>query len=70
MAEGKAGPPGNSSDPKSFQISISQDTWDYLELLAKRGKIAWKPQDIAAHLVTREVTAMQHDRFHELNFKT
>jgi hypothetical protein len=69
MAEEKSGQSRNSSEPRPFQTSVSQDTWDYLELLAKRGKIAWKPQDIAAHLVTREVTQMQRDKFHEMNFK-
>jgi len=65
----KAGPPGNLSDPKRFQISVSQDTFDYLTLLATRGKISTTAQDIAAHLVTREVTRMQLKKFHEMDFK-
>ena len=65
----RGGPPKKLSDPKPFQISVPQDTWDYLELLARRGKIAWKAQDVAAHLVIREVTKMQLKKFHEMNFK-
>lgn len=65
-----AGPPKNLSDPQSFQISVPQDTYDYLVLLATKGKIGTKYSEIAAHLVVREVTKMQIEKFHEMNFKT
>ena len=65
----KAGPPRNLSDPQRFQITVSQDTFDYLTLLATNGKISTTAQDIAAHLVTREVTKMQFKRFHETDFR-
>lgn len=65
----KAGPPTNKSKPKRFQITVPQDTYDYLTLLAKKGKIATKEADLAAHLVIREVTEMQREKFHEMDFK-
>tara|TARA_R110002074_G_scaffold130555_1_gene272234 strand:- start:141 stop:347 length:207 start_codon:yes stop_codon:yes gene_type:complete len=64
-----AGPPKNLGTPQRFQITVPQDTYDYLALLAKKGKIATKVQDLAAHLVIREVTEMQREKFHEMDFK-
>ena len=46
---------GNKSEPKSFQISVSLDTWDYLEYMAKNGILGPSESTIAASIVTSEI---------------
>jgi len=50
-----AGRKGNKSDPKPFQISVSMETWDYLEYMAKNGIIGPSEPIIASIIVTNEI---------------
>jgi hypothetical protein len=50
-----AGRKENKSDPKPFQISVSVETWDYLEYMAKNGIIGPSESIIASIIVTSEI---------------
>jgi hypothetical protein len=57
--------PENRSEPKALTISLPLETFNYLVLLATRGKLGRTENEIATHLVVREAYLMQRDRFHE-----
>jgi hypothetical protein len=45
----------NKSDPKPFQISVSKETWEYLEYMATNGIIGPSESVIASTIVTNEI---------------
>lgn len=63
-----APPPSNRSKPKCMRISLPWDAYEYLSLLAAKGKLGSREPDIAVHLIVREVTKMQEAKFHEAKF--
>lgn len=56
---GKAGRKGNKSEPHQFTISVSKETWDYLEYMAVNGIVGPSESIIAAHFVTREIDKLK-----------
>jgi hypothetical protein len=57
--------PENRSDPKTLTVSLPLETFNYLVLLAIRGKLGRTENEVAAHILVRETYAMQRDGFHE-----
>jgi hypothetical protein len=60
-----AGRPKNRSKAVPLQVSLPAETHDYLVLLATLGKIATIENDVAVHILVREVRQMQKDGFHK-----
>jgi hypothetical protein len=53
----------NKSEPKSFQISVSLDTWEHLEYMARNGIIGPSESTIAASIVTNEIHGLKKTDF-------
>ena len=60
-----AGPKKKLSEPKSFQISLPRETYDYLERLGRLGKLGNKVHTITEYIVIREVDAMRQAGYHK-----
>jgi hypothetical protein len=63
-----AGAPKNLTKPKGFQVTVPKDTYDYLTLLASKGRLGSKESDVASHIIIREVDAMLRAGYHNLDF--
>jgi hypothetical protein len=57
--------PENRSESRSLTVSLPLETFNYLVLLASRGKIGRTENEVATHLLVREAYLMQRERFHE-----
>jgi hypothetical protein len=57
--------PENRSDGRSLSLTLPTETFDYLVLLATRGKLGRTENEVATHILVREVYAMLEGRFHE-----
>jgi hypothetical protein len=56
--------PENRSEARAFNISVPAETFNYLVLLATLGKLGRTENEVAAHLVVREVHLLQARNFH------
>lgn len=52
------GRPRHRSETHPITVSLPAETYDYLVLLASRGKLGPSEQDVAAHILIREVDFM------------
>jgi hypothetical protein len=59
------GRPPHRSKARPLTVSLPGETYDYLVLLAKREKLGPSEQDIAAHIIIREVDLMMTIDYHE-----
>jgi hypothetical protein len=59
------GRPKNRSDARTITISLPAETLEYLILLASRGNLGPSEQDIATHILVREVDLMMAIDYHE-----
>jgi hypothetical protein len=59
------GRPKHRSAAQSITISLPAETLEYLILLASRGKMGPSEQDIAAHILIREVDLMIALDYHD-----
>ena len=57
--------PENRSAARQLSLTLPQETFDYLVLLASLGKLGRTENEIAAHLLVREAYAMQQGGYHE-----
>jgi hypothetical protein len=57
--------PKHRSQALSITVSLPAETHDYLVLLASRGKLGPSEQDVAAHILIREVDMMIAIDYHE-----
>jgi len=55
----KAGRKQNRSDPEQLTISVSKETYAYLQYMAVNGIIGPSESIIAAHIVTREIDKLK-----------
>jgi hypothetical protein len=55
----KAGRKQNKSEPEQLTISVSKETYGYLEYMAVNGIIGPSESVIAAHIVTREIDKLK-----------
>jgi len=57
--------PENRSDARSLSLTLATETFNYLVLLATLGKLAPTENEVATHILVREVYAMLERGFHE-----
>lgn len=57
--------PKNRSEGRSLTVTLPSDTFNYLVHLATAGKLGLTENEVAAHILIREIVVMQRDKFHE-----
>jgi len=57
--------PENRSDARPLSLTLPEETFNYLVLLASLGKLGRTENEVATHILVREVYAMQEGGFHE-----
>ena len=58
MTEGRRGPPNKKGETKSFNVSLPQEHYDYLTLLATMSRYGAIESDVAAYILIRELDRM------------
>jgi hypothetical protein len=58
--------PENRSEARSLSLTLPIETFNYLVLLATLGKLGRTENEVATHILVREVYEMYDRRFHEL----
>jgi hypothetical protein len=58
--------PENRSEAKALSLTLPMETFNYLALLATLGKLGRTENEVATHILVREVYAMIEHRFHEM----
>ena len=58
--------PENRSDARSLSLTLPTETFNYLVLLATLGKLGRTENEVATHILVREVYAMHARGFHEM----
>jgi hypothetical protein len=57
--------PENRSEARALSLTLPIETFNYLVLLATRGKLGRTENEVATHILVREAYAMQQHRFHD-----
>ncbi|MFL6797714.1 MAG: hypothetical protein ACJ8F3_09915 [Xanthobacteraceae bacterium] len=57
--------PENRSAARQLSLSLPEETFDYLVLLATLGKFGRTENEVATHILVREAYALQQRGFHE-----
>ena len=57
--------PENRSEPRALSLTLPVETFNYLVLLATLGKLGRTENEVATHILVREVYAMIERGFHE-----
>jgi hypothetical protein len=57
--------PENRSEARAISLTLPEETFNYLVLLATRGKLGRTENEVAAHILVREAYAMQQSGFHD-----
>ncbi len=57
--------PENRSEARAISLTLPEETFNYLVLLATRGKLGRTENEVAAHILVREAFAMQQSGFHD-----
>jgi hypothetical protein len=65
---GKRGSPGNIGEPKSFQVTLPLDHYEYMTLIASMNRLGLTENDVAASILIRELDAMFKGGYHEKTF--
>jgi hypothetical protein len=58
--------PENRSEARSLSLTLPVETFNYLVLLATLGKLGRTENEVATHILVREVYQMYDRGFHEL----
>jgi hypothetical protein len=58
--------PENRSEARALSLTLPTETFNYLVLLATLGKLGRTENEVATHILVREVYAMIERRFHEM----
>ena len=58
--------PENRSEARSLSLTLPEETFNYLVLLATLGKLGRTENEVATHILVREVYAMHAAHFHEI----
>jgi len=58
--------PENRSEPRALSLTLPVEAFNYLALLATLGKLGRTENEVATHILVREVYAMQGRGFHDL----
>ena len=62
--------PENRSEARALSLTLPTETHNYLVLLATLGKLGRTENEVATHLLVREVYAMIERRLHEMRVPT
>jgi hypothetical protein len=57
--------PENRSAARALNLTLPEETFNYLALLATRGKLGRTENEVATHILVREAYAMLERGFHE-----
>jgi hypothetical protein len=57
--------PENRSEAQGINLTLPTETFNYLVLLAKLGKLGRTENEVATHILVREAYAMLERGFHE-----
>jgi hypothetical protein len=57
--------PENKGEPKSFQVTVPLFHYEYLTLLARRSMLGVTENDVAAHILVRELDEMFRTGYHD-----
>jgi hypothetical protein len=57
--------PENRSEARALSLTLPLETFNYLALLATLGKLGRTENEVATHILVREVYAMIERGFHE-----
>ena len=58
--------PENRSEARALSLTLPIETFNYLVLLATRGKLGRTENEVATHILVREAYEMIAEGFHEL----
>jgi hypothetical protein len=58
--------PENRSEARALSLTLPTETFNYLALLATLGKLGRTENEVATHILVREVYAMHERGFHAL----
>ena len=58
--------PENRSEARSLNLTLPSETFNYLVLLATLGKLGRTENEVATHILVREVYAMYERGFHDV----
>lgn len=58
--------PENRSEARALSLTLPIETFNYLVLLAARGKLGRTENEVATHILVREVYAMHASGFHDM----
>jgi hypothetical protein len=58
--------PENRSEARALSLTLPIETFNYLVLLATLGKLGRTENEVATHILVREVYAMHAAHFHEI----
>lgn len=58
--------PENRSDAKALNLTLPLEAFNYLALLATLGKLGRTENEVATHILVREVYAMYAGGFHNI----
>ena len=56
--------PENRSEARSLSLTLPEETFNYLVLLASLGKLGRTENEVATHILVREVYVMHERGFH------
>jgi hypothetical protein len=56
--------PENRSAARALNLTLPEETFNYLVLLATLGKLGRTENEVATHILVREAYAMQQREFH------
>jgi hypothetical protein len=62
--------PENRSEAKSLSLTLPEETFNYLVLLASLGKLGRTENEVATHILVREANTMLERGFHERKIPT
>jgi hypothetical protein len=57
--------PENRSEARALNLTLPEETFNYLVLLATRGKLGRTENEVATHILVREAYAMHQHGFHD-----
>ena len=57
--------PENRSEARALSLTLPIETFNYLALLATLGKLGRTENEVATHILVREVYVMHAQRIHE-----
>jgi len=58
--------PENRSEARALSLTLPIETFNYLVLLASLGKLGRTENEVATHILVREVYAMHARGFHDM----